>query len=105
MAVLTIGMIAIAVIFAAGLAIHAFAPLRIADDDGFRDDLAFLDRTIAMLGAAGARGPVVLAADEHEARLAAAGRPDAARDAALPPDAFRRAAERVEVAARRALDA
>src|SRR5438034_1511638 len=85
--------------------VGAFAPLRIADDDGFRDDLAFLDRTIAMLGAAGARGPVVLAADEHEARLAAAGRPDAARDAALPPDAFRRAAERVEVAARRALDA
>jgi inosose dehydratase len=85
--------------------VGAFAPLRIADDDGFRDDLAFLDATIAMLAAAGARGPVVLAADENEARLAAAGRPDAAREAALPPDEFRRAAERVEVAARRALDA
>ena len=61
--------------------VGAFAPLRIADDDGFRDDLAFLDATIAMLAAAGARGPVVLAADENEARLAAAGRPDAAREA------------------------
>ena len=88
-----------------GLAlVGAFAPLRIADEDGFREDLAFLDATIAMLAAAGAAGPVVLAGDENEARLAAAGRPDAAREAALPRDEFRRAAERVERAARRALD-
>jgi len=85
--------------------VGAFAPLRIADEDGFRDDLAFLDQTIATLAAAGARGPVVLAGDENEARLAAAGRPDAARQAALPPDEFRRAADRVERAARRAIDA
>jgi inosose dehydratase len=85
--------------------VGAFAPLRIADEDGFRDDLSFLDQTIATLVAAGARGPVVLAGDENEARLAAAGRPEAARKAALPPDEFRRAAERVERAARRALDA
>lgn len=85
--------------------VGAFAPLRIADEDGFRDDLAFLDQTIATLAAAGAHGPVVLAGDEDEARLAAAGRPDAAREAALPPDEFRRAAERVERAARRAKDA
>ena len=84
--------------------VGAFAPLRIADEDGFRDDLTFLDRTIDILAAAGARGPVVLAAAENEARLAAAGRPDAAREAALPRDEFRRAAERVERAARRALD-
>jgi inosose dehydratase len=85
--------------------VGAFAPLRIADEDGFRDDLAFLDQTIATLAAAGARGPVVLAGDENEARLATAGRPDAARAAALPRDELRRAAERVERAARRANDA
>jgi inosose dehydratase len=83
--------------------VGAFAPLRIADEDGFRDDLAFLDRTIDILAAAGSRGPVVLAADENETRLAVAGRPEATRDATLPDDEFRRAAERVEAAARRAL--
>jgi inosose dehydratase len=85
--------------------VGAFAPLRIADEDGFRDDLAFLDQTTATLAATGARGPVVLAGDENGTRLAAAGRPDAAREAALPPDEFRRAAGRVERAARRAVDA
>jgi inosose dehydratase len=85
--------------------VGAFAPLRIADEDGFRDDLAFLDQTVATLAAAGARGPVVLAGDENGARLAAAGRPEAAREVALAPDEFRRAAERVERGARRALDA
>ena len=84
--------------------VGAFAPLRIADEDGFRDDLGFLDRTIDILAATGAGGPVVLAADENEIRLAAAGRPAAQRETALRGDAFRRAAERVELAARRALD-
>jgi len=84
--------------------VGAFAPLRIADEDGFREDLAFLDLTIEILAAAGARGPVVLAGDENDIRLAAAGRPDAQRETALRGDAFRRAAERVEFAARRALD-
>jgi inosose dehydratase len=84
--------------------VGAFAPLHIADEDGFHDDLAFLDRTIEILAASGARGPVVLAADENAIRLAAAGRPDAQRETALPAGAFRRAAERVELAARRALD-
>src|SRR5262249_22467119 len=84
--------------------VGAFAPLRIADGDDFRDDLAFLDRTIDILAAAGSRGPVVLAADENETRLAVAGRPDATREATLSEDEFRRAAERVELAARRALD-
>jgi inosose dehydratase len=82
----------------------AFAPLRIADEDGFRDDLAFLDSTVEILAVTGARGPLVIAADENEARLAVAGRPDARRETALPPDELRRAAERVEQAARRALD-
>jgi inosose dehydratase len=74
--------------------VGAFAPLHIADED----------RTIEILAASGARGPVVLAADENAIRLAAAGRPDAQRETALPAGAFRRAAERVELAARRALD-
>jgi inosose dehydratase len=88
-----------------GLAlVGAFAPLRIADEDGFRDDLAFLDATIEILAGTGARGPVVLAGDENELRLAAAGRPDAQRETALRGDDLLRAAERVEVAARRALD-
>jgi inosose dehydratase len=82
----------------------AFAPLRIADEDGFLDDLAFLDATIEILAATGSRGPVVLAADENEIRLAAAGRPDAQREAALSADELRRASARVEMAAQRALD-
>jgi inosose dehydratase len=84
--------------------VGAFAPLRIADEDGFRDDLAFLDSTIEVLAAADARGPVVLAGDENEIRLAAAGRPDAQRETALRGDELVRAAQRVELAARRALD-
>ena len=53
----------------------AFVPLRIADEDGFLDDLAFLDATIDILAATGCSGPVVLAGDANEIRLAAAGRP------------------------------
>jgi len=82
----------------------AFAPLRIADEQGFADDLAFLDRTVEILAGTGARGPLVLAADENDVRLAVAGRPDARRETSLRPDELRRAAERVEAAARRALD-
>jgi len=88
-----------------GLAlVGAFAPLRIADEDGFRDDLAFHDRTIEILAATGARGPVVLAGDENEIRLAAAGRPDATHATMLKGDDFRRAADRIERAAERAAD-
>jgi inosose dehydratase len=82
--------------------VGAFAPLRIADEDGFREDLAFLDQTIAILAATGARGPVVLAGDENDIRLAAAGRPDATRATALGPEEFARAAERIQAAAERA---
>jgi inosose dehydratase len=84
--------------------VGAFAPLRIADEQGFRDDLAFLDQTIATLAAAGSRGPVVLAADENEVRLAVAGRPEARAATSLRGDELRRAAERIELAAQRALD-
>ena len=85
--------------------VGAFAPLRIADEDGFRADLDFLDRTIAVLAETGARGPVVLAGDENETRLRVAGRPDARAATSLSGDDLARAAERVERAARRALEA
>jgi inosose dehydratase len=80
----------------------AFAPLRIADEDGFRADLAFLDATVATLAGAGATGPVVLAADENPTRLAVAGRPDARRETSLRGDDFKRAAARIERARERA---
>jgi inosose dehydratase len=80
----------------------AFAPLRIADENGFLDDLAFLDATIDVLAATGCSGPLVLAGDANETRLAAAARPDAQQETALRGEEFARAAERVERAARRA---
>ena len=84
--------------------VGAFAPLRIADADGFHDDLEFLDRTVEILAGTGARGPLVLAGG-RERRPPGRRRPTgrSARDA-LPPDELRRAAERVELAAHRALD-
>jgi inosose dehydratase len=86
-----------------GLAlVGAFAPLRIADEDGFREDLAFLDQTIAILAATGGRGPVVLAGDENEIRLGSAGRPEATQATALGPEEFKRAADRIQQAAERA---
>jgi inosose dehydratase len=86
-----------------GLAlVGAFAPLRIADEDGFREDLAFLDQTIAILAAPGGRGPVVLAGDENEIRLGSAGRPEATQATALGPEEFKRAADRIQQAAERA---
>jgi inosose dehydratase len=84
--------------------VGAFAPIRIADEEGFQDDLAFLDQTIATLAAGGSRGPVVLAGDENEVRLAVAGRPDARAATSLRGDEALRAAERVQRAAQRALD-
>ena len=86
-----------------GLAlVGAFAPIRIASPAGFADDLGFLDRTIELLAATGAAGPVVLAADENETRLAVAGRPDARAATSLRGDALKQAAERVQHAAVRA---
>jgi inosose dehydratase len=80
----------------------AFAPLRIADEDGFLDDLDLLDATIDILVDTGRTGPVVLAGEANELRLTAAGRIDALRETALRGDDFGRAAERVERAAQRA---
>lgn len=82
--------------------VGAFAPIRIADEDGFREDLDFVDRTVAVLAATGARGPIVLAADENETRLRVAGRPDARAATSLTGDQLKAAAERVERAAERA---
>ena len=86
-----------------GLAlVGAFAPLRIASEEGFRADLPFLDRTIGILAATGSAGPVVLAADENDIRLAVAGRPEARSATSLQGDDLKRAAERVQQASDRA---
>ena len=86
-----------------GLAlVGAFAPMRIASETGFRDDLPFLDSTIDTLAATGAAGPVVLAADENDARLAVAGRAEARDATSLRGDDLKRAAERVQQASDRA---
>jgi inosose dehydratase len=82
--------------------VGAFAPIRIADDDGFRADLAFVDQTVAVLAATGAHGPLVLAADENETRLHVAGRPDARAATSLNGEQMKAAAGRVERAAERA---
>jgi inosose dehydratase len=82
--------------------VGAFAPIRIANEDGFREDLDFVDRTVAVLAATGARGPIVLAADENETRLRVAGRPDARAATSLTGDRLKAAAKRVERAAERA---
>jgi inosose dehydratase len=86
-----------------GLAlVGAFAPLRIASEEGFRADLPFLDSTIEILAATGSAGPVVLAADENEVRLAVAGRAEARSATSLRGDDLKRAAERVQQASDRA---
>jgi inosose dehydratase len=82
--------------------VGAFAPLRIDDEEGFREDLALLDRTIEILAATGARGPIVLAGAENDARLAIAGRPERTHENGLKGDDFKRAADRIERAADRA---
>ena len=56
----------------------------------------------AVLAATGARGPIVLAADENEERLRVAGRPDARASTSLTGDRLKAAAARVEQAADRA---
>ena len=86
-----------------GLAlVGAFAPLRIASEEGFRADLPFLDSTIEILAATGSAGPVVLAADENDVRLAVAGRAEARSATSLRGDDLKRAAERVQQASDRA---
>ncbi|MGH3002603.1 MAG: TIM barrel protein [Gaiellaceae bacterium] len=82
--------------------VGGFAPLHFADDELFRLDIpVWLDPIVDVLEATGLRGPVVLADAETEERLAAAGRPEAQRATALPPDVLARAAERVNLAVER----
>lgn len=82
--------------------VGGFAPLHVAEEEAFRADLAlWLDPVVDVLLATGARGPVVLAGAETEERLAAAGRPEEQRRAALSPDAFARALERLNEAVER----
>lgn len=82
--------------------VGGFAPLHFADAEAFAADVpVWLDPILDALAAAGARGPVVLADAETDARLAAAGRPDEQRRTALRRDDLARALERVGEAAER----
>ena len=82
--------------------VGGFAPLHIADEEAFQDDVTtWLDPVIETLAATGARGPVVLADAETDVRIAAAGRPEELERTALDPDAFARALERVNSAVER----
>jgi len=79
-----------------------FAPLHLADEDAFRADIpVWLDPVIDVLVATGARGPVVLADAETDARLAAAAQPEEQLRTALSADEFARAIERVNEAVER----
>ena len=82
--------------------VGGFAPLHFADEDAYRSDLSvWLDPIVEILAATGSRGPAVLAYAESTERLAAAGRPSQLEAAALPPDAFARAAERINACVER----
>lgn len=88
---------------ASGLAlVGGFAPLHLADEDAFRQDVAdWLDPIADTLAATGARGPVVLADAETPERIAASARPDEQRRTALRGDTLKRAFELVQEAAER----
>jgi inosose dehydratase len=74
--------------------VGGFAPLHLADEDAFRDDLAaWLDPVIDVILATGRAGPVVLADAETDERLAG--------PTPLPPDEFARALERANAAVER----
>jgi inosose dehydratase len=78
--------------------VATFLPLRLDDEDGFRADLADLDRTTEVLAATG--GGIVLLADaERPERAAIAGRPDDLARDGFSPEQLDAAAERLERAA------
>jgi inosose dehydratase len=84
--------------------VGAFVPLRLADEEGFRDDLEELPRTIEILR--GRPAAVVLLADAGTpGRFAAAGRPNELRRTALEGAALDRAAARLASAAERCREA
>lgn len=88
---------------ASGLAlVGGFAPLHLADEEAFRQDVEdWLDPIAETLAATGGRGPVVLADAETPDRIAASARPDEQRRTALRGDALKRALELVQEAAER----
>ena len=78
--------------------VATFLPLRLDDEDGFRADLADLERTTEVL-AAGGGGIVLLADAERPERAAIAGRPDDLARDGLSPEQLDAAAARLEWAA------
>ena len=80
--------------------VATFLPLRLDDDDGFREDLAMLDRAAEVLEAAGG-GVVLLAAAERPERAVAAGQPELVHASMWAEATFERAAERLDVAVER----
>jgi inosose dehydratase len=78
--------------------VATFLPLRLDDEEAFREDLAALDQTTEVLAATG--GGIVLLADaERPERAAIAGRPEELARDGLSPDELDAAAERLERAA------
>jgi inosose dehydratase len=79
----------------------AFVLLHLADADAFERDLPLLERTLAILVAAG--GALVLADAGSPERRAACGRSEQLRMTALGPEEFAGAMERLRVASSRSL--
>ena len=74
--------------------VATFLPLRLDDEDGFREDLAALDQTTEVLAATGGR-LVLLADAERPERAVASGRPDELRRTGLSASGFDAVAERL----------
>jgi inosose dehydratase len=81
----------------------AFVLLHLADADAFERDLPLLERTLAILAAAG--GALVLADAGSPERRAACGRSEELRRTALGPEEFAGAMERLRAALSRSLAA
>jgi len=80
--------------------VATFLPLRLDDEEGFREDLDALDLTADVLMAAG--GGIVLLADaERPERAAVSGRPEKMAQQALSAEQLDRAADRLERAVER----
>jgi inosose dehydratase len=80
--------------------VATFLPLRLDDEEGFRQDLDALDRTTEVLAATG--GGIVLLADaERPERAAISGQPARIVESGLSPEQLDRAADRLERAVER----
>jgi inosose dehydratase len=84
--------------------VGAFVPLRLTDDEGFREDLDELARTLEILGEYPTAVALLADAGTPE-RFAAAGRPDELSRTALRGPGLDAAAGRLEAAAQRCRDA